>query len=128
MRIPLVSGSDFPESIPAGRRPVIINTEAARQLFGDQNPLGATMRMGDVDYEVAAVAATIKDRMISESPQALVYEPLSQTSNDAATFVGIQILIRTSQAPETLAPALRREIQALDPNLAVFSVSTMPSR
>jgi ABC-type antimicrobial peptide transport system permease subunit len=72
-----------------------------------------------------AVAATIKDRMISESPQALVYEPLSQTSNDASSFVGIQILVRTSPRPETLAPAMRQEIQALDPNLAVFSVSTM---
>lgn len=125
MRIPLVSGSDFPDSIPAGRKPIILNTEAARQLFGERNPVGATMRMGDVDYEVMAVAATIKDRMISESPQALVYEPLSQTSNDASTFVGIQMLVRTSQPPETLAPALRREIQALSPNLAVFSVSTM---
>jgi predicted permease len=125
MRIPLVAGSDFPDSIPAGRRPVIINTEAARQLFGERNPVGATMRMGDVDYEVVAVAATIKDHMISESPQALVYESLLQTSNDASTFVGIQMLVRTSQPPETLAPALRREIQALDPNLAVFNVSTM---
>jgi predicted permease len=124
-RIRLVLGSDFPGSIPAGRRPVIINTEAARQLFGERDPVGATMRMGDVGYEVVAVAASVKDRMISESPQALVYEPLSQTSNDASAFVGIQILVRTSQPPETLAPALRREIQTLDRNLAVFSVSTM---
>jgi ABC-type antimicrobial peptide transport system permease subunit len=63
--------------------------------------------------------------MISESPQAVVYEPLSQTSNDASAFVGIQILVRTSPPPETLAPALRREIRMLDRNLAVFSVSTM---
>jgi predicted permease len=123
--IRLVAGSDFPDSIPAGRRPIIINTEAARQLFGEQNPVGATMRMGDVPHEVVAVAATAKDRLISESPQALVYEPLSQTSNDASTFVGIQILVRTSQPPEALAPALRQEIHALDRNLAVFSVSTM---
>ncbi len=125
MRIPLMSGRDFPDSIPAGRRPVIINTEAARRLFGERNPVGDTLRMGDVDCEIMAVAAAVKDRMISESRQALVYEPLSQTSNDASTFVGIQILVRTSQPPETLVPALRREIQTLDPNLAVFSVSTM---
>lgn len=125
MRIPLVSGSDFPDSIPAGRKPIIINTEASRQLFGARDPVGATVRIGGADYQVVAVAATVKDQMISESPQALVYEPLSQTSNDASSFVGIQILVRTSRPPETLVPALRREIQALDPSLAVFSVSTM---
>jgi predicted permease len=125
LRVPLVSGSDFPEPVPAGRKLVIINTETARLLFGERDPVGASIRMGEVDYEVIGVAATIKDRMISESPQALVYEPLSQTSNDAASFVGIQILVRTSQVPEALAPVLRREVLALDPNLAVFNVSTV---
>lgn len=124
-RMRLVSGSDFPESVAAGRRPVILNTEAVRQLFGERNPVGATVRMGEADHEVIGVAATAKDRMISESPQAIVYEPLSRTSNDASGFVGIQILMRTSQLPGSLAPALRREIAALDPNLAVFNVSTM---
>lgn len=125
MRTRLVSGNDFPDSIPAGRRLVIINTQAVRQLFGERNPVGATMQMGDINYEVAGVVATAKDSLISESPQALVYEPLSQTTNDASTFVGIQILVRTSRQPEALAPALRREIHVLDPNLALFSVSTM---
>jgi predicted permease len=127
MRIPLVAGQDFPDSIPAGRNLIIVNAEAARLLFGNRNPVGSTMRMGETSYEVVAVAANIKDRMISESPQPLIYEPLSQTSNDASAFVGIQLLIRTSkQLPaEALAPAMRQEIQAIDRNLAVFSVSTM---
>jgi predicted permease len=125
MRIPLVAGSDLPESIPAGRKPIVINMEASRQLFGERNPVGSSIRMGDTSYEVVAVAATIKDRMISESPQAVVYEPLSQTTNDDSSFVGIQLLVRTSRPPETLAGGLRHEIQALDPNLAVFSVATM---
>jgi ABC-type antimicrobial peptide transport system permease subunit len=127
MRIPLVAGQDFPDSIPARRNLIIVNAEAARLLFGNRNPVGSTMRMGETSYEVVAVAANIKDRMISESPQPLIYEPLSQTSNDASAFVGIQLLIRTSkQLPaEALAPAMRQEIQAIDRNLAVFSVSTM---
>ena len=42
-----------------------------------------------------------------------------------SSFVGIQLLVRTAKPPETMTPALRREIQALDRNLVVFSVSTM---
>jgi ABC-type antimicrobial peptide transport system permease subunit len=50
---------------------------------------------------------------------------LSQTTNDAASFVGIQMLVRTSRAPESFSAAVRKEIHALDTNLAVFSLSTM---
>ncbi|MGH9719423.1 MAG: FtsX-like permease family protein, partial [Bryobacteraceae bacterium] len=125
LRIPLVAGADFPKSIAPGRKPVILNTEAARRLFEQRNPVGATVRMGDTDYEVTALVATMKDRLISEAPQPILYEPLSQKPTVSSTFMGLTMLVRTSRAPEGLAQALRSEIRMLDPNLAVFNVSTM---
>jgi predicted permease len=125
LRVPIVAGEDLPERATAGRKRVVINTEAARLLFGRENAVGAVVRMGDEECEVAGVAATIKDRMLSESPQAILYEPLLEASSDASTFTGITMLVRTMGAAEQAAPLVRQVVRELDSNLAVFNVSTM---
>lgn len=125
MRIRLLAGADFPEAVPKGRHPVILNTEASRRLFGNEAAVGATVRMGDTAYEVVGIVATTKDRLISESPAPLLYEPLAQTSDDAGAFTGLTVLVRASRSSDEIARELQRTVRELDPNLAVFNVSTM---
>lgn len=55
-----------------------------------------------------------------ESGKPFFYVPLRQNSS---TQVGL--FVRTPQGPETIAPALAREVHGLDPALAPYEVITM---
>jgi putative ABC transport system permease protein len=56
-----------------------------------------------------------------------MYLPFNQAPNDMLPFLAprMNIIVRTTADPLTLTAAIRREVQALDPNQPVFNVNTM---
>jgi predicted permease len=122
--IPLVMGRDFGRQDTAESRLVtIINETTTRQYFGATNPVGRRVSFRGKEgpwYEVVGVARNSKYATIGEEAIAIAYLPLAQNHE-----TGMVLYARTSTPPATLVPVLRREIQALEPNLPLPEIQTM---
>lgn len=110
-----------------GARPVVvINTDLAKQLFPEESPLGKRIRIaGGEDDEpwrtvVGIVPAMYLDGPDNEDPQGF-YTPLPQSD---ARFLSLAAM-PAAGAPLELASTVRREVQALDPNLPIYWVETL---
>jgi predicted permease len=117
MRIPLLQGRDFTSS---DRTPVtVVNETMAAEFWPGQSALGQIVRVNESGLEVIGVVKDAKYRSLSESPRAVFYQPLSQHVSAQMTLI-----LRSPQAA-TLAAAIRKEVQAQNPDLAVIDIRTL---
>ena len=127
LSIPLLRGRAFSESDRNGRgRVAIVNQAFVRKFDLNDGGIGKRMARGEatdieLDIEIVGVVgdaaySTVKDQI---PPQ--FFLSMYQTQNvGSANFY-----LRTSQDPETLAPAVRELIAELDPNLPVDDLFTL---
>src|SRR5262249_17531859 len=98
----------------------LINESFARTYFPGIDPIGE--RLGTDNYtpvgEIIGVVADIRHRGLDAAPAPTFYVSYRQHS----TFVTMNFVIRSSGDPDSLAHAVRRELQAIDPGQAVFNV------
>ena len=124
MGIPLVRGRGFTEADIAGAAPqrALVNEALAEQLWPKVNPVGMRFRIepNGAPTEVVGVVRNSQHVTIGEAPRPHVYVPMSQDYAGQAT-----LYVRTAGDPLSLAPALRRVFQELDPDLPVFGVRSM---
>jgi len=123
MGIPLLRGRDFtPGDAAASPTPVIINDALAHRFWPGQDPMGKVLGRADdkspSGLVVAGVVRTGKYHTLSEGPQAVIYLPAD--SGWKAT-----LLVRTEGDPRALLAPVRREVQALDPNVVPIDLETM---
>jgi putative ABC transport system permease protein len=111
--IPLLAGRDF-EPTDASRKPVpvILNQNAARVLFGPENPLGKVVECTDKRIGPMQVVAIVGDARVlgvarPPGPQAFV--PLMGGWGYASVVV-----VRAAVKPAALAPAIRAVVHQLD--------------
>ena len=127
----LVRGRYFTEDDDTGKQPVaIVDESTARTYWPDRDPMGRRVSMrGTRDAAnppwctVVGVIKDINSDGLDQSAAPHIYRPIYQ-------FPGSRVLtksvtIRTSLSATSLEPQIRREIQAVDPNLPVFNVRTM---
>jgi len=124
MGIPLLRGRDF-NPRPGTESVAIINEKLAKAMFTDQNPLGRQLQMDSNVYQVIGIAKNSKSRTLGEEPKSVAYLPLEQHPEAVDSLFGISILVKTRANPRTLIRAVRAQVGALDPNLAVFGIETM---
>jgi predicted permease len=124
MGIPLARGRGF--QLPADNEfAAIINENMARSLFGDADPVGREMFADKTRYTIVGVARDSKSRTLGEAPAACAYLFLEPNPENAMSFYGISIAVKTSANPAGLVRPIRNEILRLDPNLAIFNSETM---
>ena len=102
---------------------VVVNTAFAERHFAGTTPLGARISISGPKgpwREVVGIVETTKYLSLVEAPMPMVFLPLAQNHE-----TGVTLHVRTSIAPSALIPTLRREIQALDPNLPLPSIASM---
>jgi len=125
MGIPLLRGRNFSDSEQREPKHVILINEAlARKHFPDEDPIGRRLDVEMFDTpqpaEIIGVVGNVRyDSLIDESPPA-VYFP-----HPDLTYAFMTLVIRTDGEPTAIAPAVQREIRALDPNQPVSDVRTM---
>ncbi|MFP5230280.1 MAG: ABC transporter permease [Acidobacteriota bacterium] len=124
MGIPLLRGRAFTLHTD-GASSAIINETAAVHLFPGQDPIGRTIRQDKTAYTIIGVARNSKWRTIGEKPTDAVYLFLNAVPEKADSFFGTSILVKTLVDPRALASAVREQIAALDPDMAVFKTQTM---
>jgi putative ABC transport system permease protein len=125
MGIPLLRGRNFSDSEQRETKHVILINEAlARKHFPDEDPIGRRLDVEMFDTpqpaEIIGVVGNVRyDSLIDESPPA-VYFP-----HPDLTYSFMTLVIRTDGDPTAIAPAVQREIRALDPNQPISDVRTM---
>ena len=121
MGIPLVRGREFTsQDRPGAPGVAIINEALAKRFWPGQDPLGRRLKVGDAHLEVVGVVQTGKYRTLSESPLPFLYRPILQNYRPRCTLV-----VRAAGDPHNLLPEVRREIQAIDPNVVPLDLETM---
>jgi predicted permease len=97
----------------------IVNETFARKMFGE-TPWGETAAIGQHFIvsgnltEVVGVAEDGKYHDMQESPQPVVYVPLSQSEDGETVFV-----VRSQRAPNEMAAALARTLSGIAPNVPI---------
>lgn len=123
--IALLRGRDFQEADRQGAaQVVIVNQFMADRFWPGQDAVGKRFRFhGDTEpREVVGVAKTASYFNAGENPQPCAYLPEAQEHAAAASLV-----IRAANPPAALA-VVRKEVQALDPNLPLVQVITLEDR
>jgi predicted permease len=115
MGIPLRAGRDLTDRDSATGTPVIMVNEAlARTLWPGRNPIGQRVKyVTDVDREVVGVVGNVRHLALEQGSGAEMYVPIRQTSD----YSSIDLVVRTSLPPESLAAAVRAALKPIDPNL-----------
>jgi putative ABC transport system permease protein len=107
---------------------IIVNERFATQFFGKQDPLGRRVRFGDGENgqpEPWLTVVGVSPALRHSSPQeaevnAVVYLPYRQAPPDEAS-----LLVRSALPQASLMEAVRREVQAVDPDQPVYSIQTV---
>jgi predicted permease len=124
MGIPLLQGRRFDASDERSgpQKAVIVSASAARAWWPDSDAVGQTVRFeaSGAPARVIGIAADVKVQTLGESPQPLVYLPLS--SGHAGL---LRLVVRSAAEPAAIVRELRRTVRELDPAVAVFEARTM---
>jgi predicted permease len=119
--IPIVSGREFirADDETAPLVAVVDETMMARYWRG-QNPVGKRLQVNGRWMRIVGVAKAAKYSSFLEPPKPFFYVPLRQNASKL-----VSLHIRTRQSIETMAPALAREVHAVDPALGAYEMITM---
>ena len=131
--MPIVRGRAFgPEDAAGKQTSVIIDESLASRFFPGQDPIGKQLDNNQTLKEnpppltiVGIVPRTRNDAPGEENVESLnfpqMYLPFRQFANENVTLV-----VRVASGdPLALVPAVKREIESIDPDQPVASVSTM---
>jgi predicted permease len=121
--VPVLEGRDFRAS-DEGRPEVIINRTMAAQYWPGEDPIGKRLRVGALPAkqawrEVIGVFAGIKDRNLMDAPHAEVVELTAAPSESWVT-------VRVKSNPGAFAQTLRTVVAAVDADLSISYLETMP--
>jgi predicted permease len=120
MGIDLIAGRDFtPDDNETHPRVAIINEVFARRAWPGQDPLGKTIKLfHDEDpVLVVGVIRNLRDVELRADPAPFVFFPVTQVFTAANV-----VHVRTAGSAADLLPTLRKELQALDPAVSLFTM------
>ncbi len=124
----MAAGRGFEDSDDANApRVVVVNDTLAAMSWPGEDPIGRRLRPGDEDSPPDApwftVVGVIRDAHRAEVTRVIrpevYFTTLQQPLRTQTLFV------RTSGDPNAIVPSIRRELQAIDPQLPLFRVTTL---
>jgi ABC-type antimicrobial peptide transport system permease subunit len=120
--IPIARGRAFTDADIRIRAAVAIVSETmARRLWPSGDAIGQSLRVDDgTTLQIVGVARDAKVQTLGEAPQSFFYRPLEPKYNRL-----LRTIIRSPDSPASVVNLLRREVAALDPNVAIFESTTM---
>jgi predicted permease len=133
LRLPMRRGRGFTapeEDSPAGPPVAVIDEPAARQIFGDADPIGQSVQLADDDapvktrYTIVGVASGVRHDLIDRSAVPHVYLPAGRHYR-GNVHVHVR-LAGTGPAAETaMIGTLRRAIRDADERVPVLQLRTL---
>jgi predicted permease len=127
MEIPLLKGRLLTEQdIKESPGVALINNTMANELWANQDPLGRRIKFPGSEKNpqpwrtIVGVVSDVSQYALDKKPPMQIYLPHAQFPTSFNSIV-----VKTESDPSALAAAIRREIQALDKDQAVFNVTTL---
>ena len=124
----LLRGRYFTDTEDASKPAVIIINQAlARKYFPGEDPIG--QKIGDTDLspksitEIIGVVDDVKDGSLDSEIWPAVYYPFNQNSDTYFSLV-----VRTSQAEQSVLPALVAAVHEIDPGIGTMNEASMIDR
>jgi macrolide transport system ATP-binding/permease protein len=128
IRAKLSRGRYFTDAEDASKpRVAIINQTLAKRYFPGEDPIGK--RIGDTELslasivEVVGVVEDVKDGSLDSEIWPAIYYPFNQSTDTYFSLV-----VRTSQAAETLLPTLDAAVRQIGPGIGTMDELTMSQR
>jgi putative ABC transport system permease protein len=126
MGVGLVEGRLFNEHDRKGEpETVIVNEALAERFWPNENPIGKRIGRGKGGpwRMVVGVIRDAKQFSTEKEPPISVYYPFEQILARS-----MYLVVRTTTDPAQMATTITKEIQAYDPEMPVFDLSTMDER
>src|ERR1051325_6649161 len=133
MHIPLVRGRDLNENdTPGSVGSILISEAMAKRFWPGENAVGKRLTLsffpGRVREIVGVVGDVKLDSVDQVEPNSALYVPLTQvfapSDRDWRSF-GLEMVVRTNTAPDTLASAVSNAVHETDPDQALLNLMTM---
>ncbi len=135
MRIPILRGRDITDRDTADAPWVVVINEAmARRYWGNEDPVGQHLTLDIVPDEkpreiIAVVANTPPDRL-EHTPVPMLYLPhVQQLLRYRAPYggfrLGMTFVLRISEPPDVVVPAVRQAVAEIDRSMPVAEVQMM---
>ena len=133
LSIRTLAGRDFTaEDATGSARVVIVNESLARKFFAGESAVGQEIRLlpgsrtawlRPASLHIVGVVSNIKDVLINEVEFNNLYVPFAQQPVSP-----VQLVVKTAVPVATTVDSVRRAILAVDRELPVLAVTTMPQR
>ncbi len=120
--IPVLRGRDFaPGDTATAPAVMIVSRATARALWGDEDPLGRTVRrVADAkDFTVIGVVGDVRSTTLNRESPALYY------SSATATWPLMDFVVRTTDDAVPIVPAIRQKLRELDPEVPLMNIRPM---
>jgi predicted permease len=119
MGIPLVLGRDFnPSDFETSKKVVIVNQALVKFAFPNENPINRTIQVYSEkeEHRIIGVCADIRSYDIKKPSEPTIFFPDSGSSSSYK--------VRTAMNPQSLIPAVRKILAAIDPTIPLSDVKT----
>jgi putative ABC transport system permease protein len=127
MGISLVRGRVFTDDDVASAPAVtVISSTLARSYFPDEDPIGRRLVFGlppggTTAREIVGIVGDVRDVQLGDPAKPMMYVPYAQ-----ASFPGAGLVVRSGLTVANIAAAIRHDVAAIDKDLPVTGVATMP--
>ena len=121
--IPLLAGRDFDEhDTPDRQNVIIISQGGAKKVFGNEDPLGKTLLIGNasIPSQIVGVVGDVRSRKVAEPDDVELYRPWAQ---DNFNFLSIDV--RSGLSVEAVTKLVRGALAKVDPGLAIALPQSM---
>jgi putative ABC transport system permease protein len=125
MGIPIRQGREFQETDREGAPLVaIVDETLARLHWPGGSALGKRIETtGDREWmEIVGVVGAVKDLNLAQTPEPHIYFPHAQNFGQNSSMY---LIARTTGDPAAAAPAIKKALQSLDPDLPLYSIRPM---
>ncbi len=126
-RIPLIRGRTLEPSDDGGPVPVgVVNQAFVRENFPDEDPLGRLVRIrtdqgyGSPYWTIVGIVGDVRSESLTQAPVPEIYVSHGHFGPGFMT-----VTVRGARSAGSLLPAIRSEVRALDPNIALQSIETV---
>jgi putative ABC transport system permease protein len=123
MNIPMLRGRDFTDAdAPPSPLVTIISEATAKKFWGDEDPIGHTLRRSadpKTPFTVVGVVGDVRSTALNQESPALYYPSAWQAAGLT------DVAVRAVGDPNALLPSIRQKIHGMDPELALANVKTM---
>src|SRR5262249_41880660 len=123
MRIPLAEGRYFTDQdIKGAQETALVNEALARRFWPNEYPIGKRLQRGKSGpwRTVVGLIRDAKEYSAEKEPPIAVYYPADQVIARS-----MYLVIRTTSDPVPMTAALIKKIQAVDPEMPCYDVSSM---